>query len=442
MPKWLSFYEPRKSTTELALAFPRGILLVGPPGTGKTLLARAVAGEAGVPFFSISASEFIELFVGVGASRVRDLFEKAKAAAPAIIFIDELDAVARSRGGRSALGTNDEREQTLNQLLVEMDGFEDRTEVIVLAAPNRPDVLDQALLRPGRFDRQVEVPLPDRQGRVGILRIHTRQLQLDPDVDLERLAAITIGFSGADLANLANEGALTAARLGRDRVTMSDFEDALDKVRLGAVRPLMLNEQDRRVTAYHEAGHTLAAWYTPYADPVDKVTIIPRGRALGVTEQIPGEDRYSYSRTYLMARLVVMLGGRTAEEVIFGDVTTGAQNDLTEATKLARRMVYPVGHGGPWPGLLRGGRRPAGYGLRPWARAPIQRKHGSQSRRERPEVDGGPAQRGLPAAEHRSPAARKAGRGAITRRDHRTARARCASSAPVQFPPPRPTARG
>jgi cell division protease FtsH len=318
---------------------PRGTLLVGPPGTGKTLLARAVAGEAGVPFFSISASEFIELFVGVGASRVRDLFNQAKAAAPAIIFIDELDAVARSRGGRSSLGTNDEREQTLNQLLVEMDGFEDRQEVIVLAATNRPDVLDQALLRPGRFDRQVEVPLPDRQGRVGILRIHTRQLPLDPDVDLERLASITTGFSGADLANLANEAALTAGRLGKTRITMSDFEEALDKVRLGAVRPLLLSEQERRVTAYHEAGHTVAAWYTAYAEPVDKVTIIPRGRALGVTEQIPGEDRYSYSRSYLLARLVVMLGGRTAEEVIFGDVTTGAENDLTEATKLARRMV-------------------------------------------------------------------------------------------------------
>jgi cell division protease FtsH len=329
---------------EIGARIPRGILVVGPPGTGKTLMARAVAGEAEVPFYSLSASEFVEMFVGVGASRVRDLFARAKDAAPAIVFIDELDAVGRRRG--AGLGAvNDEREQTLNQLLVEMDGFDERHEVIVLAATNRPDVLDPALLRPGRFDRRVTVGLPDRQGREGILRIHTRHLHLAPDVELGTMARTTTGLSGADLANLCNEAALLAARENQDTVTMADFEEALDKVLLGGIRPLLLDDHERRVIAYHEAGHALAAWYTPDADPVHRVTIIPRGQALGVTEQVPGEDHYNYSRSYLLARLSVTLGGRTAEEIVFGDVTTGAENDLAEATRLARRMVTRWGMG-------------------------------------------------------------------------------------------------
>jgi cell division protease FtsH len=333
---------------QIGARIPRGVLLVGPPGTGKTLLARAVAGEAGVPFFSLSASEFVEMFVGVGASRVRDLFEQAKATAPAIVFIDELDAVGRRRG--AGLGTvNDEREQTLNQLLVEMDGFDEHHEVIVLAATNRPDVLDPAILRPGRFDRQVTVALPDRKGRQGILRIHTRQLRLAPEVDLEVMARSTTGFSGADLANLCNEAALLAARGNRQQVTMNDFEEAVDKVLLGGVRPLFLNEQDRRVIAYHESGHALVAWLSPEADPVHKVTIIPRGQALGVTQQMPGEDHYNYTKEYLLTRLTVMLGGRTAEEIAMGEITTGAESDLVEATRLARRMVTRWGMGSLGP---------------------------------------------------------------------------------------------
>jgi cell division protease FtsH len=329
---------------ELGARIPRGVLLVGPPGTGKTLLARAVAGEAAAPFFNLSASEFVEMFVGVGASRVRDLFTQAKTAAPAIVFIDELDAVGRRRG--AGLGAvNDEREQTLNQLLVEMDGFDERHEVIVLAATNRPDVLDPALLRPGRFDRQVTVGLPDRPGREGILRIHTRNLPLAADVDLALLARTTTGFSGADLANLCNEAALVAARHDHKKVTPADFEEATDKIVLGGVRSLLLDDHERRIVAYHEAGHALVAWFNPVADPVHKVTIIPRGRALGVTEQLPGEDHYNYSREYLLARLSVMLGGRTAEEIAIGDVTTGAENDLVEATRLARRMVTRWGMG-------------------------------------------------------------------------------------------------
>ena len=329
---------------DLGARIPRGVLLVGPPGTGKTLLARAVAGEAGVPFFSLSASEFVEMFVGVGASRVRDLFTQAKAAAPAIIFIDELDAVGRRRG--TGLGAvNDEREQTLNQFLVEMDGFDERQEVIVLAATNRPDVLDPALLRPGRFDRQVMVGLPDRPGREGILRIHTRKLRLAPDVDLSVLARSTTGMSGADLANLCNEATLFAAHHNHSQVTMADFEEAVDKIVLGKARPLLLDVRERRVVAYHESGHALVAWLTPTADPVHKVTIVPHGRALGVTEQLPGEDHYNYSHSYLLARLAVLLGGRTAEEIALGDVTTGAENDLIEATRLARRMVTRWGMG-------------------------------------------------------------------------------------------------
>jgi len=329
---------------QLGARIPRGVLLVGQPGTGKTLLARAVAGEASVPFFSISASEFVEMFVGVGAGRVRSLFQEAKAAAPAIVFIDELDAVGRRRG--AGLGqTNDEREQTLNQLLVEMDGFDERQEVIVLAATNRPDVLDPALLRPGRFDREIVVGLPDRPAREGILRIHSRKLTLGPDVDVEVLARSTVGMSGADLANLCNEAALIAARLGHDDVTMSDFEEAIDKVMLGAARPSLRDPGERRVVAYHEAGHATVAWYTPEADPVHKLTIIPRGHSLGVTEQLPEDDRHNYSRTYLLARLAVMLGGRSAEEVVLGDMTTGAENDLVEATRVACRMVTRWGMG-------------------------------------------------------------------------------------------------
>jgi cell division protease FtsH len=323
---------------DLGARIPRGVLLVGPPGTGKTLMARAVAGEADVPFFNISASEFVEMFVGVGASRVRDLFEEAKTASPSIVFIDELDAVGRRRG--AGLGAvNDEREQTLNQLLVEMDGFDERQEVIIMAATNRPDVLDPAILRPGRFDRQVVVPLPDRRGREGILEIHTRHLTLESDVDLSLLARTTTGLNGADLANLCNEATLIAARRDHNKVAMEDFEEALDKILLGGIRPLLLDPHDRCVVAYHEAGHALTAWLTPEADPVHKVTIIPRGRALGVTEQIPGSDHYNYTRSYLLARLAVMLSGRSSEEIAMGDITTGAENDLVEATVLARRMV-------------------------------------------------------------------------------------------------------
>jgi cell division protease FtsH len=323
---------------DVGARIPRGVLLVGPPGTGKTLLAKAVAGEAKVPFFSLSASEFVEMFVGVGASRVRDLFEKAKISAPSIVFIDELDAVGRRRG--AGLGNvNDEREQTLNQLLVEMDGFDDRHEVILLAATNRPDVLDPALLRPGRFDRQVVVGMPDRPGREKILRIHSRNLRLDEDVRFEVLSQATIGMNGADLANLCNEAALIAARHDHHLVTMVDFEQALDKILLGEERPLLMDEEARKVVAYHESGHAVVAWYTPGADPVHKVTIIPHGRALGVTEQLPEEDVFNYSRSALLARLAVMFGGRSAEEIAIGEITTGAENDIIQATRLARRMI-------------------------------------------------------------------------------------------------------
>ncbi|MBA2754343.1 MAG: ATP-dependent zinc metalloprotease FtsH [Chloroflexota bacterium] len=322
----------------LGARLPRGVLLVGPPGTGKTLTARAVAGEAGVPFFSVSASEFVEMFVGVGASRVRDLFEKAKTASPAIIFVDELDAVGRQRFAGLG-GSNDEREQTLNQLLVEMDGFETSHEVIVMAATNRPDVLDPALLRPGRFDRQVVVGLPDRIGREAILTIHSRGIPLARSVDLLSIARGTTGFSGADLANLVNEAALTAARRNRKEILPEDFEEALDKILLGTAKSGLMNAKEREVVAYHEAGHAIVAHFTPGADPLRKVSIVPRGRALGVTVQMPEEDRHNYSRTYLLGRLAMMLGGRAAEMVVYDEVTTGAENDLKEATSLARRMV-------------------------------------------------------------------------------------------------------
>ncbi|MCC6675209.1 MAG: ATP-dependent zinc metalloprotease FtsH [Thermomicrobiales bacterium] len=323
---------------QLGARLPRGVLLVGPPGTGKTLMARAVAGEAGVPFFSISASEFVEMFVGVGASRVRDLFEKAKANSPAIIFIDELDAVGRQRFAGLG-GSNDEREQTLNQLLVEMDGFDTNQEVIIMAATNRPDVLDPALLRPGRFDRQVTIGLPDRAGRESILKIHSRGIPLSADVDISSLAKGTTGFSGADLANLVNEAALTAARRNKKLIDKSDFEDALDKVLLGTVRAGIMNDEERKVVAYHEGGHALVAHLTPGTDPLRKVSIVPRGRALGVAIQSPEEDRYNVSRTYLLGRLDTALGGRAAEMVVFDEITTGAESDLKQATALARRMV-------------------------------------------------------------------------------------------------------
>ncbi|MHB8958037.1 MAG: ATP-dependent zinc metalloprotease FtsH [Candidatus Limnocylindrales bacterium] len=322
----------------LGARLPRGVLLIGPPGTGKTLLARAVAGEAQVPFFSISASEFVEMFVGVGASRVRDLFGKVKAVAPGILFVDEIDAVGRERGTGMG-GGNDEREQTLNQLLVEMDGFDDKTSVIVIAATNRPDVLDPALLRPGRFDRQVTIGYPDRAGREAILRIHTRGLPLAPSVDLGTLARATAGFAGADLANLANEAALQAARDGRDVVGPEQFDEALDRIVLGTRQSALVDPQERRIVAYHEAGHAIVARLTAGADPVQKVTIAPHGQALGVTEQRPDEDRRNYPRDFLVGRLTVMLGGRAAEDVVFGQPTTGAESDLRAATGLARRMV-------------------------------------------------------------------------------------------------------
>jgi cell division protease FtsH len=319
---------------------PRGVLLTGPPGTGKTLLARAVAGQAKVPFFTMSASEFIEMIVGVGASRVRDLFAQAKEAAPAIVFIDELDAIGRRRGGLGfASGGSEEREQTLNQILTEMDGFDSSTGIVVLAATNRPDVLDAALLRPGRFDRRVHVAPPDKNGRRDILKVHTRSLPLGDDVDLERLASTTPGMVGADLANLANEAALTAARRNHDRVTMRDFTDSLERIVLGAARKLLMSEEDRRRTAYHEAGHALVGMLTPHADPVRKVSIIPRGRALGVTFSAPDADRLNYDKDTLVARIHVALAGRAAEELVFGNHTTGAESDLEQVTAITRHMV-------------------------------------------------------------------------------------------------------
>jgi cell division protease FtsH len=324
---------------------PKGVLLVGPPGTGKTLLARAIAGEANVPFFTISGSDFVEMFVGVGASRVRDMFEQGKKNAPCIIFIDEIDAVGRHRGAGLG-GGNDEREQTLNQLLVEMDGFEANEGVILIAATNRPDVLDPALLRPGRFDRQVTVPNPDVGGREKIVRVHMKKVPIAPDVDARVIARGTPGFSGADLANLVNEAALLAARRGKRLVTMSEFEAAKDKVMMGAERrSMVMTEDEKKLTAYHEAGHALVGWFSPFHDPLHKVTIIPRGRALGVTMSLPERDRYGYARKELRARIGMMFGGRVAEELIFGadDVTTGASDDIRQATNLSRRMVTEWG---------------------------------------------------------------------------------------------------
>src|SRR5215831_14778071 len=322
---------------------PRGVLLVGPPGTGKTLIARAVAGEANVPFFTLSGSDFVEMFVGVGASRVRDMFEQAKKNAPCIIFIDEIDAVGRHRGAGLG-GGNDEREQTLNQLLVEMDGFESNDGIILIAATNRPDVLDPALLRPGRFDRRVVVQRPDVKGREGILAVHTRKIPLQDDVDINVIARSTPGFTGADLANLVNEAALAAARQNRKVVTMIDFEWAKDKVLMGSERrSIVMSNEEKRNTAYHEAGHTLVGIKVPNADPVHKVSIIPRGMALGVTMQLPEADRYSHTRDYLEGQVAIMMGGRVAEELFLGQMSTGAGNDIERATELARKMVCEWG---------------------------------------------------------------------------------------------------
>ncbi len=339
----IDFLKAPQKFSKLGGKIPKGVLLVGAPGTGKTLLAKAIAGEAGVPFFSISGSDFVEMFVGVGASRVRDLFDQAKKNAPCIIFIDEIDAVGRHRGAGLG-GGHDEREQTLNQLLVEMDGFEGNEGVIILAATNRPDVLDPALLRPGRFDRQVVVPVPDVKGRLEILKVHTKNIPLDENANLELIARGTPGFSGADLANLVNEAALLAARKSKSKVDMSDFEFAKDKVLMGVERKSMIiSDAEKKNTAYHEAGHALVAKLTPGTDPIHKVSIIPRGRALGVTQQLPIDDKYTYSKDYLLKALAVLLGGRAAEELALKHMTTGAGNDLERATELARRMVTEWG---------------------------------------------------------------------------------------------------
>jgi cell division protease FtsH len=339
----VSFLKDPKKFSRLGGRIPKGVLLVGSPGTGKTLLARAIAGEAGVPFFSISGSDFVEMFVGVGASRVRDLFVQGKKNAPCIIFIDEIDAVGRHRGAGLG-GGHDEREQTLNQLLVEMDGFESNEGVILIAATNRPDVLDPALLRPGRFDRQVVVPRPDVKGRLKILDVHSRKIPLSPNVNMETVAKGTPGFSGADLANLINEAALLAARGGKDQVDMEDLEQAKDKVMMGAERrSMVITEKEKKITAYHEAGHALVALLIPEADPVHKVSIIPRGRALGVTMYLPAEEKYNESRDGLMVIICTLLGGRVAEEICFGSITSGASNDIERATAIARKMVCEWG---------------------------------------------------------------------------------------------------
>ena len=339
----VGFLKDSKRYTKIGASIPRGALLLGPPGTGKTLLAKAVSGEANVPFFSISGAEFVEMFVGVGASRVRDLFEQAKKNSPSIIFIDEIDAVGRQRGAGLG-GGHDEREQTLNQILVEMDGFDTNSNVILLAATNRPDVLDKALLRPGRFDRQIVVDVPDVKGREAILKIHTKKIKLDKDVNLKIIAQGTPGLVGADLENLVNESALLAARNKKTKVNMSDFEDAKDKVMMGTERKSMiLTPEDKKIIAYHEAGHALVAYHTKAADPVHKITIIPRGRALGITAQIPEVERYNYSKSYMLGKIDVLMGGRCAEKLIFSDTSTGAGNDIEVATNIARKMVCEWG---------------------------------------------------------------------------------------------------
>jgi len=339
----IEFLKDPKQFTQLGGRIPKGVLLVGPPGTGKTLLAKAIAGEAGVPFFSISGSDFVEMFVGVGASRVRDLFNQGRRHAPCIIFIDEIDAVGRYRGAGLG-GGHDEREQTLNQLLVELDGFDSKEGLIVIAATNRPDVLDPALLRPGRFDRQIVVPTPDVRGRLEILKVHTRKVPLAEDVKLEVIARGTPGFTGADLANLVNEAVILAAREGKKRVDMTCFEQAKDKVLMGVERKsIVLSPAEKRCIAYHEAGHALVAKLLPGADPVHKVSIIPRGMALGITQQLPIDDRHTYPRSYLLTTITVLLGGRASEELVLGDLTTGAGSDLERATEIARKMVCQWG---------------------------------------------------------------------------------------------------
>jgi cell division protease FtsH len=339
----VSFLKDPKKFTRLGGRIPKGVLLMGAPGTGKTLLARAIAGEAEVPFFSISGSDFVEMFVGVGASRVRDLFAQGKKNAPCLIFIDEIDAVGRHRGAGLG-GGHDEREQTLNQLLVEMDGFESNEGVILISATNRPDILDPALLRPGRFDRQVLVPVPDIKGREGILKVHSKKMPIADDVDLSVVARGTPGFSGADLENLVNEAALLAARYNKERLENSDFEEAKDKVMMGSERKSMIiSDEEKRNTAYHEAGHTLVARMIPGTDPIHKVTIIPRGRALGLTQQLPIDEKHTYPRTYLLSNLAVLMGGRAAEELVLDDMTTGAGNDIERATDMARKMICEWG---------------------------------------------------------------------------------------------------
>jgi cell division protease FtsH len=339
----IEFLKAPRKFTRLGGRIPKGVLLLGPPGTGKTLMARAVAGEAGVPFISISGSNFVEMFVGVGASRVRDLFDQAKRNSPCIIFVDEIDAVGRLRGAGLG-GGHDEREQTLNQLLVEMDGFEVNEGVILMAATNRPDILDPALLRPGRFDRVVVLDRPDIRGRLGILKVHTRKTPLDTNVDMEVLARGTPGFSGADLSNMVNEAALLAARRDKEKITMSEFEDAKDKILMGVERKsLLISEDEKKLTAYHECGHVLVAKSLPGMDPIHKVTIIPRGMALGLTQSLPIDERRTYSKTYCVNQLAYMLGGRAAEKIVLGDLSTGAGNDIEKATKLARKMVCEWG---------------------------------------------------------------------------------------------------
>ncbi len=356
----VDFLKNPEKYQRLGGSIPKGVLLVGPPGTGKTLLAKAVAGEAGVPFFSLSGSEFVEMIVGVGAARVRDLFSGAKKDAPAIIFIDELDAIGRRRGGLGFGGANQEQEQTLNQILTEMDGFDTRQAVIVLASTNRPDVLDPALMRPGRFDRRVAVQRPDRIGREKILIVHTRGVPLAPDVDLAELGAATPGLVGAELRNLVNEAALLAARKGRDSVAKTDFFESMEKITLGAERKLVMSAEDRRRVAYHEAGHALIGLLLPEADPVHKVTIVPRGQALGVTYQVPLDDRHNYGETYLHGRITGALGGRAAEELVFGAPSTGAENDLQQATHIARQMVTRWGMS-PKVGLISVARSDGGF---------------------------------------------------------------------------------
>ncbi len=339
----IEFLKAPRKFTRLGGRIPKGVLLLGPPGTGKTLMARAVAGEAGVPFISISGSDFVEMFVGVGASRVRDLFDQAKRNSPCIIFVDEIDAVGRLRGAGLG-GGHDEREQTLNQLLVEMDGFEVNEGIILMAATNRPDILDPALLRPGRFDRVVVLDRPDIRGRLGILKVHTRKTPLDENVDMEVLARGTPGFSGADLSNMVNEAALLAARRDKEKITMSEFEDAKDKILMGVERKsLLISEDEKKLTAYHECGHVLVAKSLPGMDPIHKVTIIPRGMALGLTQSLPIDERRTYSKTYCVNQLAFMLGGRAAEKIVLGDLSTGAGNDIEKATKLARKMVCEWG---------------------------------------------------------------------------------------------------